>query len=141
MIGPDEAQDGIIAKLKADANLTAWLTNLSVSAEIREAFWQAKEFKYPCVRVSIGVCTPYGGDTCELVKSEIQFQVQAFSVEASSKQCGHLIGLVVKALFGKYIQTTTWKTQRVQLLQMTGPVQEVVDLWQSAAQFRMLVQE
>jgi len=141
MIGPDELQEGIISKLKADATLVAYLTGLGVPDEIREVSWQAKDFKYPCVRVDIGLCSPYGGDKCELNQSEILFEVQAFSVEASSRQCGHLIGLTIKALFGKSIQATNWHSQWIRLMPFLGPRQIGENVWQSGAPFRMLTHE
>lgn len=141
MIGPDEAQEGIISKLKADVALVAWLTTKGVADEIREDYWQAKDFKYPNVRVVVGLLTPYGLSECSLKWSEVLFSVQAFSVENSSQQCGHLIGLVVDALFGKGVQTSTWRTQKIELQNLTGPVRASEDVWQSQANFRMLTQE
>lgn len=141
MISPDEAQEGIIAKLKGNATLVAWLTALSVASEIRESYWQADEFKYPNVRVDIGVCTPFLNDTCDLVKSNIEFSVATFSREASSKQCGHLIGLVVDSLFGASINHTAYKVQRILLLRVVGPQRAGEDVWVSRADFRMLAQE
>jgi len=141
MISPAQAQEGIIAKLKANITLVAWLTALSVASEIRESYWQADEFKYPNVRVDIGVCTPFPNDTCDMVKSDIGFSVAAFSREASSKQCGQLIGLVVNSLFGASINHTAYKAQRIFLLRLVGPQRAGEDVWVSRADFRMLTQE
>ena len=58
MISNDLVQAAIVAKLKADTTLVAWLTARSAENEIRESQWQGTVFSFPAVRVELGTQEP-----------------------------------------------------------------------------------
>lgn len=92
MIDQNEIQEAIVAKLKADASLTA---ALATSAEIREDQFQGVDYFYPCVRVKIGQQVPKIPN-CPLYSQP--FIIQAFSEKDSSKESNSISYLVSEAI-------------------------------------------
>jgi len=107
MIANDRVQAAIVAFLKADTALTAWLTARSAGSEIREAQWQGTIFSYPAVRVDLGTQLPDGLGTCYTSNGQIPFTVYSYSEHDSSQQADQLAHLVNNALFGKQISGGT----------------------------------
>lgn len=110
MLSNDLIQAAIIDKLQADTALMAWLTGLSVSDEIREAFWQGTEFSYPNVRVQVGSQLAGGNGPCYVMTGQTPFTIYCYSEADSSMQADQLAGLVEDALLGKHIAGSGFRT-------------------------------
>lgn len=110
MIDNNLIQAAIVAYLKADTALIAYLTTYEAEAEVREAEWQGSVFLYPCVRVELGTQTEEGNPPCY---STLPFTIYSSSEQDSSLQANHLAGLVQDALKGKQLSGTGFTTGRV----------------------------
>lgn len=110
MISNDLVQAALVAALKANAALVAWLTARSAPNEIREAQWQGDSFTYPAVRVQVGTQLANGNGPCYPVNGEVPFTIYAFSESDSSQQADVLAGLVGAALLGNHLSGTGFTT-------------------------------
>lgn len=133
MISAELVQAGIIAKLKADTSLIAWLTARSASAEIRENQWQGRQFVYPAIRVDLLPQTEPGNPPCY---SQVLFNVFAFTESDSSKDCGILAGLVDTALIRKKISGTGYDSGLVLSLGAVPPLRTAERVWQALGQYQ-----
>lgn len=106
MISNDLIQAALIAKLKADTALVAWLTAESAANEIREIQWQGAQFVYPAVRAGAGSQLPGGNGPCYTTTGQTPFSVLAFAEDDSSQNADILAGLVEDALLGKKLTGT-----------------------------------
>jgi hypothetical protein len=122
VISPELVQAGIIAKLKADTSLVAWLTARSAGSEIRENQWQGRQFVYPAIRVDLLPQTETGNPPCY---SQTLFNVFAFTEGDSSKDCGILAGLVNAALIRKKFS-----------LGSVPPLRTAERVWQALGQYQ-----
>lgn len=110
MIDNDLIQAAIVAKLKADTLLTAWLAGLSSASEIRESQYQSGEFQYPNVRVELGTQIEEGNPPCY---STIPFTVYSYSEKDSSREANQLAGYVNDALLRKQVSGSGWHSQLI----------------------------
>jgi len=110
MIDNDLIQAAIIAKLKANALLTAFLTGLGATSEIREAQWQGTEFVYPNVRVEIGTQVEDGNPPCY---SMTPFTIYSYSEKDSSREANQLAGFVNDALLRQMVSGSGWQSQLI----------------------------
>ena len=92
---PDYIKGAIVSRLKAQATIVA---ELDSSAEIKEAQWQGRDFKYPAIRVSVSPIDPMQPD-CN--RWEVPFVIATFSEEASSYQADKISGIIHGVLHGK----------------------------------------
>lgn len=91
MIDIEAIQTAVVARLKANATLTALLSN--GATEIREAQWQGRDFTYPNVRVEIGPQTPIIGPApCDW--SQVVMNIHSFSEQDSSLECEQIASAV-----------------------------------------------
>jgi hypothetical protein len=95
MIDTDVIQAALIAKLKADTALVAFLTSFGAANEIRESQWQGRDFIYPNVRLELGTHTDEGDPPCY---STMPFTVYSYSEKDSSREANQLAGYVNQAL-------------------------------------------
>lgn len=137
MISNDLVQAGIVAKLKADATLVAWLTARSASNEIREAQWQGTIFTYPAVRVEMGTQLPDGNGICYTKNGETTFTVYSFSEHDSSKQSDELAGLVNTVLLGKTFTGTGFTSGLVKCDGLISATRLAERLWRATALYRV----
>lgn len=137
MIANDRVQAGIIAKLKANAALIAWLTAKSADDEIRESQWQGTVFTYPAVRVDLGTQLPGGNGPCYLINGEIPFTVYSYSEDDSSKQADVLAGLVNVALLGEQFSGTGFTTGLVKSDGLVSASRLAERLWRAAGFYRV----
>ena len=137
MIANDRVQAGIIAKLKADTALIAWLTVRSADSEIRESQWQGAVFTYPAVRVDLGTQLPGGNGPCYLTNGEIPFTVYSYSEDDSSKQADVLAGLVNDALLGEQFSSTGFTTGLVKSDGLVSATRLAERLWRAAGFYRV----
>ena len=137
-----EIQKALIAQLKADTDLVAWLTALSAGSEIRETNWQGAEFSYPAVRAAIGNQQP-GPDTskCYLTTGEVPFTVVSFSESDSSQQADELANLVNAALVGKRITGDGLGSLAIMSDGLTHAVRTNERLWRAVGLYRMQIYE
>lgn len=105
MIDDNTIQAAIVAKLKANMALIAWLTQFQAQAEIREAQWQGREFVYPAVRVELTGNTPIAEPPCY---SQVTFSIYYYSESDSSRQVNELAGYGNDALFEKAVTGSGW---------------------------------
>lgn len=142
MIANNQIQAAIIAHLKADANLTAYLTGLSAENEIRELEWQAAQFIYPAVRVGVGSQLP-GPDTsvCYTSTGETPFMVVSFGEGDSSYQADELAGLVNNALIGKRINYSSFGSLSIMSDGLTHAARTGERVWRAVGLYRMQIYE
>jgi len=141
MVSPDLLQKAIIAKLKADGTLTAWLGARSSADEIREESWQGTEHKYPCVRVDMGQQEPDGTGNCRPTHSIVNFSVDVFSDEASSQECDQLLYFAFMALSDKKLSGDGFAVDRTNLVAATPSMRISERLWRATARFTMNVRQ
>lgn len=135
MIGNDVIQQAIVARLKADAALVAWLTALSADDEIRETQWQGTIFTYPAVRASVDNQVP-GLGTCYLTSGEFTFTAMSFGEGDSSRQTDQLAKLVNDALIGKRLSGTGFATMSIKCDGMAHASRTGERVWSAAAVYR-----
>ena len=137
MIGNDAIQAAIIAKLKANTALVAWLTALSAGDEIRETQWQGTVFAYPAVRASVGNQLPDAGmGTCYLSSGEFTFTVYSYSESDSSMQADQLAKLVNDALIGARLSGTGFATMSIKCEGMPHATRQAERVWSAANVYR-----
>lgn len=137
MIGNDDLQAAIIAKLKADTTLTAWLAARSSATEIREAQYQGTVFSYPAVRAAVESQTPdMGGGTCYLSAGEFTFTVYSYSESDSSQEADDLAKLVNDALIGKRLSSTGFATMVIKCDGMAHATRLAQRIWSATNVYR-----
>ena len=140
MISNDVIQAAIIAKLKANTALVAWLTNLNAGSEIRESQWQGTVFTYPAVRVDLGTQVPGPANgSCHLSESEIPFSVYSMSEADSSQQADVLAGLVNTALFSNRISGTNWTSLVIDSDGLISASREAPRFWRATGLYRVRI--
>jgi hypothetical protein len=95
MLRNDQIQAAIVAYAKSKSDITSQLTDTD---EIREDFWQGRDFSYPNIRVRLISDTPQEPE-CNLHSVTLSFLV--FSEEASSQQADRIAGIINNTLHGK----------------------------------------
>ena len=95
MLRNDEIQAAIVAYAKGKTDITDELP--AGAEEIREDFWQGREFTYPNIRVRLISNTPQDPE-CNLHRVTLSFMV--FSEEASSQQADRIAGIINNTLHG-----------------------------------------
>jgi hypothetical protein len=133
MISPELVQAGVVAKLKANTALIAWLTTYSAQNEIRENQWQGRTFVYPAVRVDLLTQTEPGNPPCY---SQVLFNVFCFTEGDSSKDCAVLAGLLDTALIRKKFSGTGFNSGLVLTLGTVPPIRTGERVWQALGQFQ-----
>lgn len=141
MISNDDFQVALIAQLKADSALTAWLNDLSAGSEIREAFWQGDTFVYPAVRAGVGTQVPQGNGVCYLSNSETPFSVFSFSEKDSGRQANQLAKLVNAALVGKRLSGSGFRTLVIASDGLLGAVRTGERVWRATGLYRCFIHE
>lgn len=136
MIDPGAVQAAIVAKLKADAALVAWLAARSAIDEIREAQWQGTAFSYPAVRVDLGVQTPKG-DHCYEKNARISFMILSYAEGPSSLECHSLANLVNNSLLGKDMTGTGFHSGLIQSDGLQPATFVVESLWRATETFHV----
>lgn len=134
-------QAAIIAKLKANAALVAWLTARSAGSEIRESQWQGTTFVFPAVRVDLGTQNPEGNGPCYPTSGEVTFTVDSFGEDDSSKSADNLAGLVNTALFNKHLAGTGFKSGLVRSDGLVGAIRLDERLWRATGLYRVYIYE
>lgn len=133
MISPELIQAGIIAHLKADTTLVAWLTGFSAGSEIRENQWQGRQFVYPAVRVDLLPQTEPGNPPCY---SQVLFNVFAFAEGDSSKDAAILSGMLDTALLRKKFSGAGYSSGLVISLGTVSPIRTAERVWQALGQYQ-----
>lgn len=96
MVSNADIQAAWIAKLKANATITA----LVPAIEIREESWKGTDFTYPNIRVKLGLLTPQNKNkNCQVFNSQVSILV--FAEEKSSKQADTIAGVIASAFWGE----------------------------------------
>jgi hypothetical protein len=136
MIPNEAVQAALITKLKGATGVVGYLNS---SDEIKEAQWQGTTFKYPAVRVKIGIQTPLPEDCAS---SFVPFTVMCKGEKASSKETSALLSEVVKALQGTRWCDIINKVRFVAIRAMGagGIVREDALTWKAEASFRAVVE-
>jgi len=132
----DLVQAAIIAKLKADTALTAWLTARGAADEIREVYWQGVDFVYPAIRLSMGTETATGNPPCT---GTIPFTVLGFTEGDSSKLADELSGLIVAALEGKQLSGSGWRAGTIINDSIVHAARTGQRVWRSMSTYRVMV--
>lgn len=139
MIGPNNLAAGVIAWLKADTAIAAYLAARNATGEIRQLSWHGREFVYPAIRVDIGTESPFENGPCGPTRSQLPFRVYTFSEQDSSYECGELAGLVHARLFSQKIDASVTYGFTTTLITMDGwpnPVMTGENIWQCVMAFR-----
>lgn len=92
-------QERIITELKSVSALTA----LVGTQEVREEFWQERDFTFPAVRVAIDELEP-AGENPGCGHWIVPFRVQVWSDKASSKQAQEILTVAAQALVYKTLE-------------------------------------
>lgn len=143
MVTNDEFQAAVVAKLKANSALSAWLTDRGAGAEIREIDYQGASFIYPNIRVGEITMTPAGDQVegCATAISDATFTIVSSSEDDSSKNANILAGIVDDALQGKRIYASGFKSLVIQLDGLTGATRSVERIWQTRGLYRARIYE
>ena len=142
MISNVEIQKALIAQLKADTDLVAWLTALSAGNEIRETNWQGATFSYPAVRAAVGSQLPGpNASKCYLTTGETPFTIVSLSESDSSQQADELANLVNAALVGKRITGTGFGSLSIMSDGLSHAVRTTERLWRAVGLYRMQIYE
>ena len=124
MVHNNVVQAAIIDKLKAYEGLAG------ISEEIREADWQGKDFTYPNVRVDLLQGIPEGDGPCEDKKRPVTFGTSIRSKQKSSMECNSYGELVIAALRGKQLSSSTFYSGKIRLRQYPGSVHNpLIEVW------------
>ena len=130
MVSILEVQAAIIVLLKAHPGLVA-----VVGTEIREDEWSATNFKYPCVRVSMGDVVQNG--PC---LESVSFSVSSNTVDASSFLCLQLADIVVMYLEDKSLVGIGFKSAAgIFYIRRGAPTKGANQRWQATTQFKVNV--
>lgn len=137
MISNKLIQDGIVAKLKVDTDLTTALTAVNAEAgsgDIKEDQYVGRTFNYPAVRVELLPQTGINqASQCEL--SAINFNVRIYAEGTSSEDADVLAALVESALHKNQINSTTYRIAEI-LSQSLNPAFRVTErLWMAFVGF------
>lgn len=96
MISNSSIQAAWIAKLKANANVTA----LVPAVEIREDLYKGTDFTYPNIRVRLGPLIPINKNpNCKVFTSTVAILI--FIEQKSSKQADDISAVVLNEFWGK----------------------------------------
>lgn len=132
MVSLNDVQAGLVAYLKAQSSL---VTLLQSAADIKEDEWQGTTFKYPAVRIDLGVQYPKSGCTM----SEITFGVLGFSEKDSSAEANSIASEVTDLLHNK-----SFTRNGVHFIVFgTGTIPAIRKderTWRSEAKFKALVE-
>ncbi|MHA2405077.1 MAG: hypothetical protein ACXADH_18945 [Candidatus Kariarchaeaceae archaeon] len=93
LVRADEVRTSIVANMKANATITALLSDTD---EVREFNWKGTEFSYPNYRVRINTLPPV--DDCY---QEMEVSIFCFSEQASSQQAEEMAGTVANEYHDK----------------------------------------
>lgn len=142
MIANNTIQAALIAHLKADATLAAYLTAQSAVNEIREMEWQSDQFVYPSVRVGVGIQVPDGPTSvCYTSNGEVAFTVVCFGEGDSSYQADELAGIVNNALVGKRVTGSGFGSLSIQSDGLTHATRTGERVWRTIGLNRMQIYE
>jgi len=89
MISVNDVQAAFVQSLKSDPLITGALGN----NDIREDFWQDKNFVYPNLRVDVGDLTPVQAQPCEVMDFS-NVTIWVFSEKDSSYQANDIAAIV-----------------------------------------------
>jgi len=92
----DQIQAAIVAYVKGKSDITSQLTD--GAEEVREDFWQGREFTYPNVRVRLISNEPQDPE-CSL--HSVSLSLLVFSEDPSSQQADKIAGIINNTLHGK----------------------------------------
>jgi hypothetical protein len=136
MIPEELVQAALITKLKGATGVVGYLNSAD---EIKEAQWQGTTFKYPAVRVKMGIQTPLPEDCASSI---VPFIVICKGEKASSKTTSVLASAVVNALQGRrwcdIIQGVRFVAIRA--VGVGGIAREDALTWKAEASFRAIVE-
>lgn len=128
MQSPILIQAALLAKLEADAGLTA------VTTDIREASTQLTEFTYPNVRYKIMSQIPATDGNCHLTLSDVMIELFGFSEQPSSQECQNVLFLAHQVLYGQTLSDATFRTVRFDSdAGPEGPVRVSPRVWRARA--------
>jgi hypothetical protein len=136
MIPNNLVQAALITKLKGATGVVGYLNSAD---EIKEYDWQGTTFKYPAVRIKMGLQTPLPEDCAS---SFVPFTVICKGEKASSKEASVLASAVVIALQGRrwcdIIQGVRFVAIRV--MSAGGIIREDALTWKAEVNFRAIVE-
>lgn len=137
MIGINDIQAAVIAKLKADALVVA---KVSSSAEIREDQWQGILHSYPAIRVAVGSITELQiQNNCDIWR--IDFSVIVFSEEASSYECNEIAKVVAESLHKKSFTYATIVFTTIYCTSINSAERRDEKTWVTSVQFTAMIYE
>ncbi len=140
MIANNVIQAAIIAALKADTDLIAWLTAQSAGDEVRETQWQGAAFVYPAVRVEVGSQTPeIETSSCYETNGTAFFSILSFTEDDSSQSADILADLVNEAIFGKRISGTGFASLSIRSDGLTHASRTGERTWRAMGLYRMYI--
>ena len=122
----EQVQAGLITYLKG---LTALVTALGSSSQIKEYFYQGTDFVYPGVRLMMGSAKAEGEPNCN--KWLLPFYVMCYSEQKSSKQASQLAS-IVGSIHGKQPGSLNGvKFTRIYVDAMVPPIRQDELTWRS----------
>ena len=129
MIGDEQVQAAIIAKLKANAPYGA-----VASTEVRELEWQGDSFTYPNIRVELEDNENVYVN-CSLQYAE--FSVYIFSEARSSKEASQIKTLVINSMVGIGFTNSTHgvKFSEIQVVDNVPAIREDSRTWRAQVKF------
>lgn len=137
MIFPNELDAALIAALKANSALTAYLTARSSANEIRHREWQGRDLQYPLVRIDSGTETPIADSHCYTSHSNLAFRIYVESEQDSQQECNELGRLVNVALFGQKLTGIGFTTNSIANDGTPGATRTGEGVWRMVIPYRM----
>jgi len=129
LLDNNDAQEAVVAWLKANANILALHDNFP--EEIREEFWQGEKFVYPNIRVACEI-TP----AIECGPDECFARIIANSEEKSSKQAQTIAGTIAEELHEKTFTQNSIRFSAIRVQRISRAEQEN-SIWQSTVNVLM----
>ena len=127
----ESVQAAIIQKLKADTGVTSLVTG----TEIREAFWQSRDFNYPNLRIQVLNDLPIGANPCRNENGEVSFTVYSYTTEDSSLQCLRVMQKVKEALSGGFLLSSSFRSGEIRRVRDILPIREQSRVWRAQTLF------
>jgi hypothetical protein len=122
----EQVQAGLITYLKS---LTALVTALGNSSQIKEYYYQGTDFVYPGVRLQMGIARAEGEPDCG--RWLLTFYVLCFSEQKSSKECAQLASIVGRIHGAQPGKLNGISFTRIYVDQMVPPIRQDELTWRS----------
>lgn len=137
MIPNDKVQASLVAFLKSQAPLIAML---SATGDIKETQWQGTEFVYPAIRVVLQQHVPSVVDNDNCNYDNLNFMIDVYTEDASSKNCDIIAGMVNNYLHHQQINQSNVRFFFIRSIGLDHAVRQDTRLWRASVKFKSMIQ-